>query len=474
MLFVYVLLVLLNEDTVTFTPEFLTVTVVLSLLTGLHVLLLLRHRGEKEDVRRLDTLLRDEFSRNRESGSSEARALREEVAHGLHDSSESAIRGLAQLGEAQREQLRLFSDRLESLTRSLTENAGQQRLEQGENFQRQSEQLIKQLDSIRLTVSGELEKVRIDNATKLEEMRKTVDEKLHNTLETRLGESFALVSKRLEDVAKGLGEMQQLAAGVGDLKNVLTNVKSRGTWGEFQLGAILAESLTPDQYAVNVKTNPKTQDLVEFAVRLPGRAEDATPVWLPIDSKFPKEDYERLQIASDQADKEGVEQALRGLERRIRDSAKDIRDKYLAPPLTTDFAILFLPTEGLYAEVLRRPGLVDDLQRIYRVSVAGPTTLTALLNSLQMGFRTLAIEKRSSEVWRVLGAVKTEFLKFGSVFERVQKRIEDVDSILKDAERRTRAMNRQLRAVEALPEIEAAQELALEPANDDSDTSEAL
>ena len=330
-----------------------------------------------------------------------------------------------------------------------------------------------QLDGIRLTVSGELEKVRTESAVKLEEMRKTVDEKMHDTLEKRLGESFALVSRRLEDVAKGLGEMQQLATGVGDLKNVLTNVKSRGTWGEFQLGAILAETLTPDQYAVNVKTNPKAQELVEFAIRLPGRADDATPVWLPIDSKFPKEDYERLQAAADRADKEGVEQALRALERRIKDSAKDIRDKYLAPPYTTDFAILFLPTEGLYAEVLRRPGRVDEIQRTCRVSIAGPTTLTALLNSLQMGFRTLAIEKRSSEVWRVLGAVKSEFLKFGAVFEKVLKRIEDVDSILKNAELRTRAMNRKLRSVEALPESEAAQQLELEPADDDQETSEA-
>ena len=454
-------------------PESLIVWGLLSLVAVLQVLALLRNRAGKDDVRRLDALLREEFARNRETGSADARALREEVGRSLRESAETAGRGLGQLGEAQREQLRLFSERLEALTRSLAENASQQRLEQGDNLRRQAEAMRSQLDGIRMTVSGELEKVRADNTAKLEEMRKTVDEKLHDTLEKRLGESFALVSRRLEDVAKGLGEMQQLATGVGDLKNVLTNVKSRGTWGEFQLGAILAETLTPDQYAVNVKTNPKAQELVEFAVRLPGRADDATPVWLPIDSKFPKEDYERLQAAADRADKEGVEQALRALERRIKDSAKDIRDKYLAPPYTTDFAILFLPTEGLYAEVLRRPGLVDEIQRTCRVSVAGPTTLTALLNSLQMGFRTLAIEKRSSEVWRVLGAVKSEFLKFGAVFEKVLKRIEDVDSILKNAELRTRAMNRKLRSVEALPEIEAAQQLELEPADDENEASEA-
>ena len=456
-----------------FTPETLIVSGLLSAVAALQFLTLLRVRAGKEEARRLDALLREEFARSREAGSADARALREEVGRGLRDSAETAGRGLGQLGEAQREQLRLFSERLEALTRSLAESAAQQRLEQGDNLRRQTETTRIQLEGIRLTVSGELEKVRAENAAKLEEMRKTVDEKLHDTLEKRLGESFELVSRRLEDVAKGLGEMQQLATGVGDLKNVLTNVKTRGTWGEFQLGAILAETLTPDQYAVNVKTNPKSQELVEFAVRLPGRSDDATPVWLPIDSKFPKEDYERLQAAADRADKEGVEQALRSLERRIKDSAKDIRDKYLAPPYTTDFAILFLPTEGLYAEVLRRPGLVDEIQRTCRVSVAGPTTLTALLNSLQMGFRTLAIEKRSSEVWRVLGAVKSEFLKFGAVFEKVLKRIEDVDSILKSAELRTRAMNRKLRSVEALPEIEAAQQLELEPAGDDQETGEA-
>lgn len=438
----------------------------LAVVVGLQVWILARTRNAWGNTTRFETLLRDEMSRLRDSGASDARGLREEVGQNLRESADTAVRSLSQLGDAQRDQLRLFSERLEALTRALSESASQQRREQGEGLHRQAEALQSQLDHLRQTVSSELEKVRQENAAKLDDMRKTVDEKLHETLEKRLGESFAVVSRRLEDVAKGLGEMQQLATGVGDLKNVLTNVKVRGTWGEFQLGAILAESLAPDQYAVNVKTNPHSQELVEFAVRLPGRQDDATPVWLPIDAKFPKEDYERLQAAAEKADKDGVEQALKGLERRIKDSAKDIRDKYLAPPYTTDFAILFLPTEGLYAEILRQPGLVDEIQRSFRVSIAGPTTLTALLNSLQMGFRTLAIEKRSSEVWRVLGAVKSEFLKFGGVFEKVLKRIEDADRILKDAELRTRAMNRKLRAVEALPEIEAAQQLEIESGPD--------
>ncbi len=432
----------------------------------LQILVLVRNRNEKTDSHRFDTLLREELERSRETARAEAQALREEIGRLFQGWIDIASRSLGQLGDAQREQLCLFSERLEQLTRSLGEHAAQQRMEQSEAQHRQAEALRRQFEEVRQTVSGELDKVRTENALKLEEMRKTVDEKLHDTLEKRLGASFELVSRRLEDVAKGLGEMQQLAVGVGDLKNVLTNVKSRGTWGEFQLGTLLAETLAPEQYALNVKTNPHSQDMVEFAVRLPGRTDDAVPVWLPIDSKFPKEDYERFQAAADRADKENVDQALKALERRIRDSAKEIHDKYVAPPFTTDFAILFLPTEGLYAEVLRRPGLVDELQRSFRVSIAGPTTLTALLNSLQMGFRTLAIEKRSSDVWRVLGAVKSEFLKFGTVFEKVQKRIEDADTILKDAERRTRAMNRQLRAVEALPEAEARRQLALDAGNE--------
>jgi len=446
---------------VTFTPDTVVLGGLLAAVVVLQLAALLRGHATREDLRRLEGLLREEFARIREAAAAEARAGRDETARALRDLGEASAAGVGRLGEAHRDQLRLFSERLDALTRSLSEGAALQRTELAASQTRLAEVVKAQLENIRAAVSGELEKVRGENAAKLEEMRRTVDEKLHDTLEKRLGESFDLVSRRLEDVSKGLGEMQQLATGVGDLKNVLTNVKSRGTWGEFQLGALLAETLAPDQYAANVKTNPRSAELVEFAVRLPGRGGEDGPVWLPIDAKFPKEDYERLQAAADRADKEAAEAALRGLERRLKESAKDIRDKYLCPPYTTDFGILFLPTEGLYAEVLRRPGLVDELQRAWRVSVAGPTTLTALLNSLQMGFRTLAIEKRSSEVWRVLGAVKSEFLKFGEVFERVQRKIEDADKILKSAEVRTRAMNRKLRAVEALSETEASRQLEL-------------
>jgi DNA recombination protein RmuC len=289
-------------------------------------------------------------------------------------------------------------------------------------------------------------------------MRRTVDEKLHATLEHRLGESFKLVSDRLEKVHHGLGEMQQLAIGVGDLKRVLTNVKTRGTWGEVQLSMLLEQMLTPDQYAKNVETIPGTGARVEFAIRLPGQDQHGVPMWLPIDAKFPKEQYERLAEAADRADAEGVATAGRELERAVRIEAKTIAEKYLSPPLTTDFAILFLPTEGLYAEVMRRPGLADDLQRLHRVTIAGPSTLSALLNSLQMGFRTLALEKRSSEVWQVLGAVKTEFTKFGDVLAATRLTLEKAARNIDQAETRSRQMARKLKSVEALPS-EAAQRL---------------
>jgi len=423
----------------------------LVLIVILVAMMLIRKGVSSSDVSKLEESLRQELARQQSSRSSEARALREEVVKLLRELSESITGITRSQGLSLQENLGLFSERLDKLTGRLSEGAVQQRREMAEAHARLTDTQGRQLESVRNTLSENLEKMRGENAEKLEEMRLTVDEKLHSTLEKRLGESFEQVSKRLEEVARGLGEMQQLATGVGDLKRVLTNVKARGTWGEYQLEAILAETLTVEQYGRNVKTNPQTNDLVEFAIKLPGRGNSCEPVWLPIDSKFPKEDYERLQVAVENADKPGAEGALRLLERRIRDSAKDIR-KYLAPPHTTDFAILFLPTEGLYAEVLRLPGLVDDIQREFRITVAGPTTLTALLNSLQMGFRTLAIEKRSSEVWQVLAAVKSEFIKFGDVFEKVQRKIEDADKILKSAEMRTRAMTRKLRSVEDLPE----------------------
>ncbi|PRG65430.1 DNA recombination protein RmuC [Burkholderia multivorans] len=363
---------------------------------------------------------------------------------------DSMLRHAQQAREEQTAALRLFGDTLHRQLTQLTE-ANDRRI--GE---------------VRATLEQRLKDIETNNAAKLDEMRRVVDEKLHATLEQRLGESFKLVSDRLEQVHRGLGEMQTLAAGVGDLKKVLTNVKTRGTWGEVQLEALLEQMLTPDQYAKNVATVPKSTERVEFAIRLPGReagGRDAPPVWLPIDAKFPREDYERLIDAQERADAVAVEDAARALEARVRLEARTIAEKYVAPPYTTDFALLFLPTEGLYAEILRRPGLTDLLQRDYRVTVAGPTTLTALLNSLQMGFRTLAIEQRSSEVWHVLGAVKTEFGKFGDVLARTKSQLETVTRSIEAAEQRTRVMNRKLKQVEALPGDAAAGLLGAEAAD---------
>jgi DNA recombination protein RmuC len=309
--------------------------------------------------------------------------------------------------------------------------------------------------AVRDTVESRLKDLQTDNAAKLEAMRQTVDEKLHATLEQRLGESFKLVSDRLDAVHKGLGEMQTLATGVGDLKRVLTNVRSRGTWGEVQLGMLIEQTMTPDQYGRNVKPVPGSAEVVEFAIRLPGRELDGAPVWLPIDAKFPKEEYERLCDAQERADIEGVRVAGAAFERGVEVEGRRIQSKYVQPPHTTDFGIMFLPTEGLYAEVLRRPALMDKLQAL-RINVAGPSTLAALLNSLQMGFRTLAIEQRSSEVWKVLGAIKTEFLKFGDVLTSVKRSLDAASNKIGKTEVRTRAMQRHLRGVEALPEAEAA------------------
>jgi DNA recombination protein RmuC len=328
-------------------------------------------------------------------------------------------------------------------------------VQQLETMRRQIEVLTesntRRLLEVRVALETKMRELQADNGARLEEMRKTVDEKLHETLETRLTESFRQVSERLERVHQGLGEMQQLALGVGDLKRVLTNVKTRGTWGEVQLEMLLEQILTPDQYAKNVETIPGSNARVEFALKLPGQKEGGAPVWMPIDAKFPKEQYERLLEAADRADADAVAAAGRELERAVRGEAKTICEKYVSPPLTTDFAILFLPTEGLYAEVMRRPGLADELQRVNRVSIAGPSTLTALLNSLQMGFRTLALEKRSSEVWQVLGAVKTEFAKFGDVLAATKTTLERAARNIENAEVRSRQMARKLKSVEALP-----------------------
>jgi DNA recombination protein RmuC len=313
----------------------------------------------------------------------------------------------------------------------------------------------RRIGELREAVEKRLGELTAGNEKKLEEMRVTVDEKLHKTLESRLAESFRHVSERLEQVHKGLGEMQTLAAGVGDLKRVLSNVKMRGVLGEVQLAALLEQVLAPGQYATNVATRPGSNDRVEFAIRLPGRDREGV-VWLPIDAKFPLEDYERLAKAQEAADLDGMEVAAKALEARIRLEARTIGEKYLEPPGTTDFALLYLPFEGLYAEVLRRPGLFDSLQREHRVTVCGPTTLTAILNSLQMGFRTLAIEQRSSEVWQILGAVKGEFARFGEALARTKKKLEEATNTIGTAEVRTRAIERKLRGVEALPAPEAA------------------
>lgn len=375
---------------------------------------------------------------------------------------EAFAQQLAKLNEVNAQQL-------EAMRQAITLQAQNGREEQAVAFKRFGDTLNQTLNvltesnaqrmaEIRLTLETKIKDLQTDNGCRLEEMRKTVDEKLHATLEQRLGESFKLVSDRLDKVHQGLGEMQQLAIGVGDLKRVLTNVKTRGTWGEVQLEMLLEQVLTPDQYAKNVETIPGTGERVEFAIKLPGQEDGGVPVWMPIDAKFPKEQYERLAEAADRADAEGVALAGRELERVVRGEAKTIAEKYLSPPLTTDFAILFLPTEGLYAEVMRRPGLADELQRVCRVSIAGPSTLSALLNSLQMGFRTLALEKRSSEVWQVLGAVKTEFGKFGDVLAATKTTLERAAKNIEQAETRSRQMARKLKSVEALPS-DAAQRL---------------
>jgi DNA recombination protein RmuC len=324
-----------------------------------------------------------------------------------------------------------------------------------------TESTDRRLGEVRQSLEQRLVALQDGNEKKLDQMRATVDEKLQATLEARLGESFKQVADRLEQVHKGLGEMQTLAQGVGDLKHLLTNVKTRGIFGEAQLSALLEQVFTVDQYAAQIATRPGSKLTVDFAIRLPGRSESGEPLWLPIDAKFPNEDYERLLDAQQRADAAGAELAGKALELRIRAEAKSICEKYIEPPHTTDFAILFLPTEGLYAEVLRRPGLMQVLQADYRVVLAGPTTLLAMLNSLQMGFRTLALEKRSSEVWQVLGAVKNEFQKFGDVLAKVRSQTETVLNTLSSAEQRSRVMGKALRQVEALPDLESARLLPL-------------
>ncbi len=374
-----------------------------------------------------ERFLREETFKNREENLGSAKLLREELSNSFKMVSETLMGRMSEIAGLQRSQLEIFSTQLTSLTKSNEEK----------------------MEQMRQTLEDKLRQLQEDNAKKLEQMRATVDEKLHETLEKRLGESFKLVSERLELVHKGLGEMQTLATGVGDLKKVLTNIKTRGTWGEIQLGNLLEQILAVEQYEINIITKKGSNERVEYAVKLP------EGVWLPLDAKFPQEDYQRLLEAQEQADPVMVEEYGKQLEARIKAEAKDIRDKYLDPPFTTDFGIMFLPIEGLYAEVLRRPGLVDILQREYRVNVTGPTSLAALLNSLQMGFKTLAIQKRSSEVWSLLGAVKTEFGKFGDLLEKTHKKLQEASNTIVDAAQKSRGIERKLREVQELPSPEA-------------------
>ena len=387
--------------------------------------------------------------------SDSARASRQELASTLTGFQQTLVQQSAEATRTQNMQIDAFAQQLGLLQKTLSDTLTVQ-------LQSVSESNARRMVEVRDTLEKQLAQLQQSNAAKLDEMRRTVDEKLQNTLEARLGQSFKQVADRLEQVHKGLGEMQTLAQGVGDLKHLLTNVKARGIFGEAQLAALLEQVFTVDQYAAQVVTRRGGKNPVDFAIKLPGRSDSGEPLWLPIDAKFPNEDYERLLDAQGRADGPGAEVAGKALELRIRLEAKSICEKYIEPPYTTDFAILFLPTEGLYAEVLRRPGLIECLQREHRITLAGPTTLLAMLNSLQMGFRTLALEKRSSEVWQVLGAVKTEFGKFGDVLAKVKSQTETVLSTLSSAEQRSRVMGKALRNIEALPEVEAARLIPLE------------
>jgi len=421
------------------------ILLVAALTAILVVVLLIRATKVSEGVGRE---VRDELRISREEARSAGRELREEVSGGLKSTNEVLAQTLEGLGKLQQTQL-------EGMTKQLSEliNSNQAAL-----------------DRVRLTFDSRVKEMQEGNERKLDEMRKTVDEKLHDTLEKRLGESFKLVSERLEAVHQGLGEMQHLATGVGDLKRVLVNVKARGTWAEVQLGAILEQILTPEQFAKNVRVKADSLETVEYAVRLPGpKDEPEACVWLPIDSKFPQEDYLRLHEAAEKADPGAVQAATDALARTVRSAAKDIHDKYISPPGTTDFAIMFLATEGLYAEVLRQPAFIEDLQHRYRVVVAGPTTLAAILSSLRMGFQTLAIEQRAVEVWRVLGAIKTEFGKFGEILDKVKRQLNTASRTIEDTGRRSRAIERRLRSVEQLPEPEALEILALPATNGEDD-----
>jgi DNA recombination protein RmuC len=424
-------------------------------LLGVVVLLVLwiaLRRDRSEDLERhLRTEVQDS-----------ARATRQELTTTLATFQQTLLAQSSDVARTQNEQIDSFRTQLGAMQQRVSDDTRAAREAQDAALHRFGTAQAEQLRALTEANDKRLAQIQTDNAAKLDQMRATVDEKLSATLEQRLGESFKQVAERLEQVHKGLGEMQTLARDVGSLQRVLTNVKTRGSFGEVQLAALLADVFTPDQYAKNVATVPGSNERVEFAIRLPGRGEAAVPVWLPIDAKFPREDYERLLDAQEHADKEGAEASARAIEQRLRLEARTIREKYIAAPHTTDFGMLFVPTEGLYAEALRRPGLVEALQREHKVVLAGPTTLLAILNSLQMGFRTIAFERRSAEIRQMLGAVKTEFGKFGDVLSKVKKKIEEAHSSIDAAEVRTRAMARQLKGVEALPAHESQGLLGLD------------
>jgi DNA recombination protein RmuC len=431
-----------------------------------------------------DRNVRSELASNREEVSRQSTGLRQEVQNSVKNFSESIVRSVAEISKTQEGRINAFSSQLSRAADGFQNNANALREEvsnrlkgfndsmvdsfskmgelqkgQLDTFSRELQTLTatneKKFEALQQTVDKKLAQIHEDNQKKLEEMRQTVDEKLQGTLEKRLGESFNTVSEQLRQVYEGLGEMRKLATGVGDLKKVLTNVKTRGTWGEIAAGNLLDQILSPEQWGGNIVTKPGSGERVDFAVKLPGRSsDDQETVWLPIDAKFPKEAYERLLESSDAGDQAGILESGKELERQVRLCAKSISEKYLNPPHTTDFGIMFLASEGLYAEVIRRTGLVEQIQREFRIVVAGPSTLAALLNSLQMGFRTLAIERRSSEVWKILSAVKTEFGKFGMALESVKKKLDQASKTIDKAEVRTRVINRKLRDVEELPSAE--------------------
>ena len=465
----------------------------LLLLAGLMIPLFVKMARQKRFLEnrmyQIETSLRDNIADFRDANGAERAADRDEMNRNLRGMNDSIVSVIGEMSRTQQQQLDSFGgqiratsradeERLERMSRNIDEKL--------QDYDRQMTRVTRTLDEklavneqrlneMRRTLDENMVRLQGENEKKLEQIRVTVDEKLNSTLDKRLGESFRTVSERLEQVYKGLGEMQNLAAGVGDLKKVLTNVKTRGVWGEVQLASLLEQYLAPGQYDVNVAVKPGSAERVEFAIRLPGRGDGDQVVYLPIDSKFPMEDYRRLMDASEAGDKDGTDAATAALVAAIKNEARRIHSKYIDPPHTTDFAIMFLPVEGLYAEVLRQNGIVEWLQNEYRIVVTGPTTLLALLNSLQMGFRTIAIEKRSSEVWELLGAVKTEFGKFAVLLDKTQKRLRMASDSIEDAARKTRTIQRKLSGVQALSEPDSKRLIDLgddEGFVDETDTEE--